>query len=190
MSEKKITPEEKPVFIEREPLYKGFLNLYKDRFLMPHGKTVDYETLCPRSAAAIVLPVLPDGRLVIVKEYRYPLRRYLLSLPGGYIDDGETAEEAALREMREEVGLSCDEMMLLGKTYPYAGISDQCIYYLTANHCVKTHSLQHEASELITTEAWELKELVQALRMPSELEVDGNLTTCLFYYLQSRQTTP
>lgn len=61
-----------------------------------------------------VVPVLADGRVMTLSSYRHGPRRICLSLPGGFLDPGETAEAAAVRELAEESGLAPDRLIALG----------------------------------------------------------------------------
>ena len=63
----------------------------------------------------LVVPVRPDGRVVTMTGYRHGPRRDCMSLPGGFIDPGETPETAARRELLEEVGLTPARMIALGR---------------------------------------------------------------------------
>ena len=66
-----------------------------------------------------------EGRLAMVRQYRYAVGSWQLELPAGGIEVGETPAEAALRELREETGLVADELLSLGMVYPSAGSTDE-----------------------------------------------------------------
>lgn len=95
-------------------------------FKLPDGQTVrnwhliDY----PRQAAGIV-PVGPDGRILMVEQYRFTMGHTTWETPGGRIDEGETAQAAAERELREETGHAAQRMEFLGAYYPSGGSSNQ-----------------------------------------------------------------
>lgn len=62
-----------------------------------------------------VIPMTPEGEVVLVEQYRYGLEAPTLEIPGGMIDEGETATEAARRELREETGYVAEELESLGR---------------------------------------------------------------------------
>src|SRR5947209_11302147 len=75
----------------------------RDEVRLPAGQTTTREIVVHAETVA-VLPVLPDGRLVLVRQYRKAAERILLEMPAGGIDGDETPEEAVRREMIEETG--------------------------------------------------------------------------------------
>jgi ADP-ribose pyrophosphatase len=77
--------------------------------------------------AVLVVPVLPDGRLVMERQYRYPLRRVMLEFPAGKIDAGEKPLESAQRELVEEVGYTAATWKPLGRIHPEIGYSTEFI---------------------------------------------------------------
>lgn len=97
-----------------------FLNLYEMDALTVSGSPFHYYfasrnkdeelplyTGETRSNGIVIYPVWKEdtGKIVLIRQYRYPLDRWIYELPAGLIDEGESAEEAAIREMKEETGL-------------------------------------------------------------------------------------
>lgn len=66
--------------------------------------------------------------IITLREYRYPIRSWQTELPGGLIDPGETPEQAAVRELKEETGYEADEVISLGYFYPLFGSTDEKIH--------------------------------------------------------------
>lgn len=98
-----------------------FLNLFKLDALTDGGRPFDYFFVSRRKAeeiklltgdsaaeGVVIYPILKEdpGKIVLIRQYRYPLGDYLYGLPAGLIDAGETPDAAAIREMKEETGLS------------------------------------------------------------------------------------
>jgi 8-oxo-dGDP phosphatase len=80
---------------------------------LPDGEIVEREVVDHVDAVAVV-PLLPDGTVVLLRHYRQPVGTYLLEIPAGKLDeDGESPEEAADRELREETGLAPGDLQLL-----------------------------------------------------------------------------
>ena len=97
-----------------------FLNLFKLDALTDSGRQFDYFFVSRRKAdrlklltgdisaeGVVIYPILKDdpGKIIMIRQYRYPIGDYLYELPAGLIDDGETPGVAAVREMKEETGL-------------------------------------------------------------------------------------
>ena len=82
--------------------------------------------------AAVMIPVLNDGRVVMVKQYRHAVRDELIEFPAGTIDLGEQPIECAKRELIEEIGKSAGELIDLGILYPCPGFCSEIQYLFVA----------------------------------------------------------
>lgn len=92
--------------LNRELMYKGtILDIYKDSMEFSNGKREEWDFVHHRMGAAAILPVLPDGRIVMVRQYRNALERETLEIPAGCRDSlTEDTGICAAREMEEETG--------------------------------------------------------------------------------------
>ena len=79
------------------------------------------------SGSVAVLPVLDDGRVILVRQYRCAFKKLLIELPAGRIDKGETPLQAARRELREEVGLGARTWQRLVRIIPSPGFCDEVV---------------------------------------------------------------
>ena len=116
----------------------------------------------------VVLAVLPDGRLLFERQYRYPLRRAFLELPAGKIDAGEDLLGCACRELREETGYEADEWQYLGVMHPCIGYSDERIEIFLAR------GLSHVGDALDDGEFLEV--LTLSVEEALEAAQDGRIT--------------
>jgi ADP-ribose pyrophosphatase len=83
--------------------------------------------------AAAVLPVTPDGDVLLIRQFRPPIRRDLVEIPAGLLDaEGEDARSCAARELREETGYRPTSIELLGGVYTAAGFSDEYVHLFWA----------------------------------------------------------
>lgn len=104
----------------------GFLELRRDDVQLPDGSRATREYVVHPGAVAIV-PLLDDGRLVLERQYRYPVGRVLLELPAGKIDQGEAPLACAQRELREETGYAAREWACAGTVHNAAAYSTEGI---------------------------------------------------------------
>jgi ADP-ribose pyrophosphatase len=102
-----------------------------DTVRLPSGKTTTREIVVHPDVVAI-LPVLDDGRIVMVRQYRKATERTLLEVPAGGIDGDETPEEAARREMIEETGYRIGSLELLYTFYVSPGYTTEKMYLYRA----------------------------------------------------------
>ena len=91
---------------------------------LPGGRTHEIATV--RHAPCVVLiPVMDDGRIVLIRQYRHSVKRVLWELPAGSIDPGEAPEAAALRECEEETKLAPSRAEKLASMFPVPGYCDE-----------------------------------------------------------------
>ena len=108
------------------------LHVYDDAVELPNGHTASRE-LIRHVGAVCVIPVLDDGRVVVERQYRYPVGEVLTEIPAGKLDTpDEDPEQAARRELREETGYTCDELIALGVFYPAPAYSSEKIHMYLA----------------------------------------------------------
>ena len=100
--------------LDRELVYKGsIVDFYKDTVKVPNGNVVKWDFIKHQGAAAVV-PVMEDGRILMVRQYRNALDRYTLEIPaGGLNGPEEPTMEAAARELEEETGYHAGEIKWL-----------------------------------------------------------------------------
>ena len=104
----------------------GFLTVLRDRVRLPDGATATREYIRHPGAVAVV-PILDDGRLVLVRQYRHPVGRVLLEWPAGKLDGGEPVLACAVRELREETGYRAREWARAGVFHNACAYSDEGI---------------------------------------------------------------
>lgn len=85
-----------------------------ERVELPDGRTVDDFLWVKTRDFAMAVAVTPDGEIVLERSYKHGPRRVALALPAGYVDAGETPDQAARRELREETGYTSDDWRPLG----------------------------------------------------------------------------
>jgi ADP-ribose pyrophosphatase len=119
--------------LESKLLHEGrHFSFRTDVVELPSGRRTRRDILSHPGAVAIV-PVLPDGRLVLVRQYRYAAGRSLLELPAGTLEPGEEPLSCALRELREETGYEAGEMRRLLSCFMAPGYSSEVIHFFEAS---------------------------------------------------------
>ena len=119
--------------ISREEIFHGVaLHVVKDEILLPNGKKSVREISLHNGAAAVI-PILPDGRVIMEKQYRYAHGRVMLEIPAGKLDTpDEIPLEAAARELREETGAVAKKITPLGKIAPSPALINEVIHLYMA----------------------------------------------------------
>ncbi len=113
--------------LESRLAYEGrFLRVFEDTVRCPDGHVAPREYLRHPGAVAVV-PLLDDGRLVMERQFRYPLGRSFIEFPAGKIDPGEDILACAQRELREETGYDAREWTYLGGFHNAIGYCDEKI---------------------------------------------------------------
>ena len=108
-------------------VYKGHaVTVRKDTVRMADGRETVRDVVEHDECVAIVA-VAPEGKILLVNQYRYPVGKYLLEIPAGGIDGDETPEQAVIREMQEETGYKPETVTKLGGFYSAPGF---CTEYL------------------------------------------------------------
>ncbi len=108
-----------------------------DRVRMPNGEVAEREVVEQHDAVGIV-PLLDDETVLLLRQYRQPFQAYMLEIPAGKLDvEGESVEEAAQRELREETGLRAERLERLGAFRNSAGWTDEVTHLYLATRLVR-----------------------------------------------------
>lgn len=108
-------------------LFKGkFLHAFEDTVRLPDGSTTHREYVI-HPGAVVVIPMLDDGRLVLERQFRYPIGEVMIEFPAGKLDPGEDRLDCAKRELLEETGYSAREWARGGMLHPVISYSTEFI---------------------------------------------------------------
>jgi ADP-ribose pyrophosphatase len=112
-------------------LFKNPWWTYKrDSFELPSGKPGEYHYV-HTNGSSMVLPIMEDGTILLVNQYRYLLNRESLEFPCGSVKAGFTYDEAARHELMEETGYSAKILTRVGEFNPYNGVTiEMCLVYI------------------------------------------------------------
>ena len=138
MDEKKL----REVQTGSENIFDGIiLNVKRDRVRLPNGHESVREVV-RHIGSVCVIPVTDDGRVVVERQYRYPIDQVITEIPAGKLDSREEDRlDAAKRELAEETGITADSWINMGLYYPAAAYSDEKItmYLAQGLHLGKQH---------------------------------------------------
>jgi ADP-ribose pyrophosphatase len=163
MSGPPVSPGLQEHTLSSELAFKGvFLRLRRDVALLPDGSTGPREYIIHPGAAAIV-PLLNDGRILIERQFRYPVGEVFIEIPAGKIDAGETPLQTAQRELVEETGYQAAQWAMLTRIHPAIGFANEVIHlFLCRGMTAVPRAL--DAGEFIECEAVTLEFLIDELR--------------------------
>lgn len=105
-------------------VYKGRMHIIEYDAILPNGEHTTYEVDHFEAGAVAVLIKVDTDKVILTYQYRFPLDKWIYDLPGGAIQIGETIEEAATRECKEEVGIAPKKVVRLAKFYPNPARTD------------------------------------------------------------------
>jgi len=114
-------------------VYKGrIFSVDVEQVPTASGKSHEIATI-RHGPCVVVIPILDDGRVVMIRQFRHSVGRDLWELPAGNVDDGESVEAAAFRECEEETGLAPGRVEQLGALFPAPGYSDEEMFFFRAS---------------------------------------------------------
>jgi ADP-ribose pyrophosphatase len=161
-------------------IYQGrVFGLRRDEVLEPSGLRTTREVVT-HPGSVVVLPVLPDGRIVMVRQYRHATRQYLWELVAGRKEPGETPKQGAARELLEETGYRAKRYKVFLDVFPTPGFLEERMYLLLAEGLTAGEA-QPEEDEKIEVRAFKLKELKQTIK--SGRMRDAKSIAGILYYL-------
>lgn len=150
---------------EDEVIHDGWLKIHRRTYRLPDGRTVEWDMHAGGETVA-VLALTPSGQLVMVRQFRPGPDRVVLSLPGGMLDPGETPQEAAVRELREETGYAAGAIELVVSAIRSASAYHR--HVAIARDCTPGHELEldpYEDCEPVVMDVAEVRAELRAGRM-------------------------
>ena len=145
--------------LETKRIYEGrIINLRVDTIELPNGNTSKRE-IVEHKGAVCVAPVLPDGRIIMVRQHRKPCEKDLLEIPAGSLEVGENPEDCALRELNEETSKAAGKISHLFSCFLAPGYSTELIHCYLAEDLTDADGTPDE-DENLNVEIYTLEELL------------------------------
>ena len=144
-------------------IYEGkVFGVRRDEVEEPNGLRATREVIT-HPGSVVVLPVLEDGRIVMIRQYRHATRQYLWELVAGRIDGGEAVKKAAARELLEETGYRAKRYSVFLDVFPTPGFLEERMYIVLAEGLTEGKA-QPEEDEKIQVRVFVAKELKQMMQ--------------------------
>jgi ADP-ribose pyrophosphatase len=161
-------------------IYNGkIFGIRRDEVIEPGGVRATREVIT-HPGSVVVLPVLPDGKILMIRQYRHATRQFLWELVAGRIDAGENPRKAAARELIEETGYRAKSFKLFLDMFPTPGFLEERMYILLAEGLTPGEA-QPEEDEKITSRAYTQKELEQMMQQ-GKLRDAKSIAGLLYYF--------
>lgn len=177
--------EERLIRVDRKLAYEGtIMKIYKDDMKMPDGQIVQWDYFHHKGGASVI-PILEDGRILLVRQYRNALDRYTLEIPAGAYDtENESGETCAARELEEETGYRSEHMEFLLNMNSMPAFTNEKVSIYVAYHLIPSEQ-KLDDQEFLNVEIWELKDLIS---MIYKGELTDSKTVCglLAYALRNK----
>jgi len=142
--------------------------------------------------SVVVLPVLPDGRIVMIEQYRHATKQFLLELVAGRMEPGEDPKAAAARELAEETGYRAKKLKVFLDVYPTPGFLEERMFLLLASDCVAGQASPEDDEKIVSTlyEPAKLEQMIHRGELHDAKSVAGLLYYFRFLAAPMRKTAP
>ena len=121
-----------------EIIFQGrLLDVRRDEVILPNGSTSTREWISHPGAVCCV-PILPDGRIGLIRQFRYSVNEEMIELPAGKLNKREKPETCAVRELEEEIGYQSKKLTFLTHIHPAVGFANEKMWLYLAEKLVKT----------------------------------------------------
>ena len=160
-------------------IYNGpVFGIRRDEVIEPSGVRTTREVIT-HPGSVVILPVLPDGRILMIRQYRHAAHQYLWELVAGRIDAGENPHEAAVRELIEETGYRARSFRIFLDVFPTPGFLEERMFILLAEGLTAGEA-EPEEDEKLFSRAFSFKQL-EGMIHTGKLRDAKSIAGILFY---------
>ncbi|MBP6882053.1 MAG: NUDIX hydrolase [Candidatus Levybacteria bacterium] len=137
--------------INRKVGYESkFVTVFEDEVELPNGTKIPDYTVVKKPDFSMIVATDPDGKVVMIKEYKYAINQKIWTLPAGHIESNETILENATKELREETGYIAENFEELGILNDYPSKDCHSAHIIRARN-ITPGPTEHEATESISS---------------------------------------
>jgi ADP-ribose pyrophosphatase len=149
----------------RETVYRGrIFSVERERVTLPHGPIVTMDVVRHRGSV-VLLPQPETGQVILIRQYRHVIRRWIWELPAGTLEPGERPARAARRECEEETGWRPRRVVRLGAYYATPGFCDErMIFYACLDLARPARRAMGDADEQILPQVFTLRQAWSLVR--------------------------
>ncbi|MEJ2271879.1 MAG: NUDIX hydrolase [Candidatus Bathyarchaeota archaeon] len=143
-------------------LYKSkFVSVFNDKVILPNGLKIDFTTIELRDFVSVISTI--DDKIVMIEILRYPQNCTSLEIPSGHIEDNESPEEAAIRELEEETGYKAEKMKKIGCFFPLSRSTQRAhLFFASSLKKVKQNLEETEQINVKLIHIEEIKKMLSA----------------------------
>lgn len=167
--------------MQSELLFENrWIELYEDKVKIKTGKTKHY-TWYKSPDVAVIVPFLSKDTIVMIRQYRHPLRKVLLEFPAGHVENNENPENTARRELLEETGYRAREIEEVYAYHPSVSISKQFVHVYRARSLIKgeyKHDSMEDIRKIDFVTVKELKQMIAKRKVESAGTLIAYLMCC------------
>ncbi|MCX8044020.1 MAG: NUDIX hydrolase [Desulfobacterota bacterium] len=152
-----------------------FLNITVENVRLPNGRVRPFE-MVRHPGAVVIVPFITENSVIILKQFRPVIRRFIYEFPAGTLEAGERPSSCARRELQEETGYRAKKMTRLGIIYPVPGYSTEQLVIYKAEGLIPV-SVSCEDDEVIKAEVFTKDQIIKLVR--SGKLIDAKTICCL-----------
>lgn len=169
----------KELTTRKENVFRGrIFDIDRHYIRLPNGRE-SFRDIVKHPGAVAVIPILDDGKIVLVRQYRKAVEKELLEIPAGTLKPGEDLKVCVRRELMEETGYAARKVTRLISFYPAPGYTSEMIHIFTATGLTLKQSCPEE-DEDITVETMRLDRIVKMIKEGKI--TDSKTIVGIFYY--------
>jgi ADP-ribose pyrophosphatase len=154
-----------PETLATQEIFTGkVFSIERDRVRLPNGREVDIDIVRhPRSV--VLLPVPEPQHIILIRQYRHAINRFVWELPAGSVDPGEEPEQAAVRECHEEIGQVPTTVVRLASLFPTPGYCDEeMVFYRLSGLTTPSEAAEPDEDEDIEPKTFALRDAREMIR--------------------------